>query len=178
MAKTSYANLKLKINDSVKTFDFNGNQIEILQYLPVDDKYSLINITLQKSKEGSIYNAVKKDMYFHLNLVYLYTNISFTEKQREDESKLYDTLKSNGLLDLIIQNMDEEEYDILYSYLVETEEDILNYKNTIGGAISEIIENLPLQAEQMQKIIDNFDQSKFQNVLDFAKAANGGREIN
>ena len=29
----------------------------------------------------------------------------------------------------------------------------------------------------MQDIINNFDKEKYQNVLDFAKAANGGREI-
>ena len=29
----------------------------------------------------------------------------------------------------------------------------------------------------MQKIVDNFDAEKYQNVINFAKAANGGREI-
>ena len=29
----------------------------------------------------------------------------------------------------------------------------------------------------MKKIVDTFDKDKFQNVLDFARAANGGREI-
>ena len=29
----------------------------------------------------------------------------------------------------------------------------------------------------MQTIVNTFDPEKFQNVLDFAKAANGGREI-
>lgn len=177
MGKISYANLKLKINNDVKTFDFNGNQIEVLQYLPVDDKYALVNVTLQKSQEGSIYNPIKKDMFFHLNLVYLYTNINFTEKQREDEAKIYDTLVSNGLLEKVIENIPESEYQILYSYFEELEEDILNYENTIAGAVKNIITNLPIQAEEMQKIVDNFDPQKFQNVLDFAKAANGGRDI-
>ena len=27
--KVSYANLKLKVDNSIKTFDFNGNQIEV-----------------------------------------------------------------------------------------------------------------------------------------------------
>ena len=62
MIKTSYANLKLKVNTEVKSVDYNGNVIEVLQYLPIDDKYSLINITLQKAKEGSIYNPLKIDM--------------------------------------------------------------------------------------------------------------------
>lgn len=177
MIKTSYANLKLKVNTEVKSVDYNSNIIEVLQYLPVDDKYSLINVTLQKAKEGSIYNPLKKDMYFHLNLVYMYSSLTFTEKQREDESKLYDTLVSNGLMDLIIEAIPESEYTILYSYLDEQEELLLTYKNTFGGAISEIIENLPLRADEMQQIVSTFDPEKFQNVLDFAKAANGGREI-
>ena len=177
MIKTSCANLKLKVNTEVKSVDYNGNIIEILQYLPIDDKYSLINITLQKAKEGSIYNTLKKDMYFHLNLVYMYSSLTFTDKQREDESKLYDTLVSNGLMDLIIDAIPENEYAILYSYLDEQEELILTYKNTFSGAVAEIIENLPLRAEEMQTIVNTFDKEKFQNVLDFAKSVNGGREI-
>ena len=177
MTKVSYTSLKLKTNTSIKTIDFNDLKIEVLQYLPVSDKYDMLNITLQKSKEGTIYNPLKKDMFFHLHLVYLYTNINFTEKQREDEAKLYDNLMSSGLLTTIIENIPEEEYDMLYTYLVELEEVILNYKNTIGGIIQDVINSLPVQAGEMQKIVDNFDPEKLQRVLDFAKAANGGREV-
>ena len=178
MAKMSYAGLKLKVNSEIKTIDVGENKIEVLQYLPVDDKYTLLNVTLQKAKEGAIYNPLKKDMFFHLNIIYMYTNLTFTEKQREDESKIYDTLVSNGILDKVLEVIPETEFNTLYSYLNEQEKAILTYKNTIGGVVTELIENLPLQAEQMQKIVDNFDPQKFQNVLDFAKAANGGREIN
>lgn len=177
MTKTTYASMKLKVNTETKEINFNGNKIEVLQYLPIDDKYSLLNITLQKAKEGAIYNPLKKDMFFHLHLIYMYTNLVFTDKQREDESKIYDTLVSNGLLDKVLEAIPDTEFDTLYSYLNEQEKTILTYKNTVGGAITEIIDNLPVQAEQMQKIVDNFDPQKFQNVLDFAKAANGGREI-
>lgn len=170
MAKITYASLKLKTDTSVKEIEFNGSKIEVLQYLPIDDKYSLVNITLQKSKDGSIYHPLKKDMYFHLNLVYLYTNLSFTDKQREDESKLYDTLQSSGLLDLILENIPEEEYKILYSFIEEYERDILNYQNTIAGIIANLIESLPARAEEMQKIVDNFNPENFQEVLNFARA--------
>lgn len=170
MAKTTYASLKLKTDTSVKEIEFNGSKIEVLQYLPIDDKYSLVNITLQKSKDGSIYHPLKKDMYFHLNLVYLYTNLSFTDKQREDESKLYDTLQSSGLLNLILENIPEEEYKILYSFIEEYERDILNYQNTIAGIIANLIESLPARAEEMQKIVDNFNPENFQEVLNFARA--------
>ena len=175
MAKITYSSLKLKINN--ETNKVEGTDIEVLKYLPIEDKISLINITLQNAKEGAIYNATLLDAFFHLYIVFMYSNISFTEKQKEDPMKLYDVLKSNGLIDKIILAMDEDEYNSLNEFLNQQLNDIYNYKNTIGGVITELVENLPLQAEEMQKIVDNFDKEKFQNVLDFAKAANGGRDI-
>ena len=177
MAKVSYTNLKLKLNNEIKEVEFNGQKIEVLQYLPIEEKYSLVNITLQKAREGAVFNPIKLDMYFHLNLIYVYTNINFTEKQREDEAKLYDLLLSSGLLDKIIEAIPAEEYDYICEQIDNLEEDLLNFDNTLASLVRNIIENLPLQAEEMQKIVDNFDPEKFQNVLNFAKAANGGREI-
>lgn len=177
MAKVSYTNLKLKLNNEVKEIEFNGQKIEVLQYLPIEEKYSLVNITLQKAREGAVFNPIKLDMYFHLNLIYVYTNINFTEKQREDEAKLYDLLLSSGLLDKIIEAIPAEEYDYICEQIDNLEEDLLNFDSTLASLVRNIIENLPLQAEEMQKIVDNFDPEKYQNVLDFAKSINGGREI-
>ena len=97
MSKITYTSLKLKPKEEVKTFDFNGVTIEVKQYLPIDEKYDLISVALQKAKEDNIYNELKLDMYFDLYLVYLYTNVTFTDKQKEDEAKLYDALQSNGM---------------------------------------------------------------------------------
>lgn len=177
MNKISYTNLKLKINTEVNTFDFNGNQIEVLKYLPLEDKYDLINLTLQSAKEEAIYNPVKLEAYFHLYILMMYTNINFTEKQKEDKIKLYDILKSNGLIDKVLANMEEDEYNFLCESLNQQERDILDYQNTIAGVISNIIENLPIQADEMQKIVDNFDPEKFENVLNFAKSVNNGKLI-
>ena len=102
MAKVSYANLKLKLYQPSNVMDFNGQEIDVIQYLPVEDKYDLIMVILQKAEENGIYNPIKLDMYFHLYLVYMYTNLSFTDKQRENEPKIYDTLKSNGFIDLML----------------------------------------------------------------------------
>lgn len=177
MAKVSFTNLKLKTNNEIKEIEFNGQKIEVLQYLPIEEKYSLINITLQKAREGAIFNPIKLDIYFHLNLIYVYTNINLTEKQREDEFKLYDLLLSSGLLDQVIDAIPAEEYDYICEQIDNLEEDLLNFDNTLASLVRNIIENLPLQAEEMQKIVDNFDPEKYQNVLEFAKSINGGREI-
>ena len=174
----SYANMKLKVDTSTKTVELgNGVSIEVLKYLPIGEKYNLIEITLQKAYENGIYNPVKLDMYFALNLVYLYSNISFTDKQREDEEKLFDTLASNGIIDKIIDAIDDDEYNNIYTMLVETEDKYLSYRKSIAGIFNELSEVVANNSEKLNEIANNFDTKKLQNVVDFAQAANGGRPI-
>lgn len=177
MAKVSYANLKLKMKSDIKTFDFEGQTIEVKQYLPIEDKYDLIMITLQEALEDSIFNPLKVDLFFHLNIVYLYTNLSFTDKQRENEEKIYDALTSNGFIDKVIENIPSEEYDILFEYIENIKEDTLKYKTSAGALLQGVIQDLPKQMEAAKKIIDTFDENKYAEVQRFAAAANGNRPI-
>ena len=177
MAKITYSSLKLKTNEEIKEVNFNENKIEVKQYLPISDKIDLIDISLQEAKEGNLYNPLKVDMYFHLNLIYLYTNINFTDKQKEDEEKLYDTLNSTGLIDAIIAEIPEKEYNYLRNMANEKVENDLKYNTTAASLIAKLIEDLPRNAQAAADILENFDKTKFQNVIDFAKAANGGRDI-
>lgn len=175
--KVSYANLKLKVDNSIETFDFNGNQIEVLQYLPIEDKYDLIMITLQKAKENGIYNDLKLDMYFALHIVYMYTNLSFTDKQKENEPKIYDTLKSNGFFDKLYPMIPESEYDDLIGSMKQIMQDELEYNTTAAAVIKTLISDLPTNAAAAAQMVDNFNPEKYQAVIDFATAANGNRPI-
>jgi len=176
--KVSYANMKLKTNTSVKTFEFGGQKVEVLQYLPAQDKYDLLMITLQKSLEDNIYNEFKLNLYFELHLVYMYTNISFTEKQREDEFKLYDTLKSNGFYEKFFQVINEDEYNELFEQLNAIKNASFKNKRSVAGLVSGLIDDLPANAEAAAKIVESFDPNQFKAVVDFARYANGGRDIN
>ena len=177
MGKVTYSSLKLKTKEEVKEINFGDSKIEVQQYLPIQDKIDLIDITLQKAKEGRLYNPIKVDMFFHLNLIYLYTNITFTDKQREDEYKLYDNLQSNGVISQVITAMNENEYNGLLNMINEKIENELRYNTTAAAVISKIVDDLPKNAEAAQKIVNSFDKEKYQEVINFAKAANGGREI-
>ena len=176
--KVSYANMKLKVNTQVKTFKFGGQNIEVLQYLPARDKYDLLMITLQKSIQNGAYNEFKLNLYFELNLVYMYTNISFTEKQREDEFKLYDTLKSNGFFELFLQTINEDEYNELFAQLEAIKEASFRNRLSVSSVINQLINDLPASAEAAAKIVDNFNPNQYKAVVDFARYANGGRDIN
>lgn len=177
MAKTTFASLKLTLNKEVNTFDFKEHKIEVKKYLPIEDKIDLVQIALQNSEENGIYNEAKLDMFFNLYIVFLYTNLQFTDKQKEDLAKLYDLMQCNDLIPQIIAHMEESEYEMLLDYMNTIKEDRLKYKQTAAAVMQSIIEDLPRNAEAAAQIVEKFDPEQYQAVVDFARAANGGRDI-
>lgn len=160
------------------TIKLNSLQVKVLQYLPISDKIDIIQIALQKSEEAGIYNELLLDMYFHLHIIFCYTDLEFSDEDLEDLMALYDRLESNGFVDKIIDAMDEREYNNLQEYLEIMKEEKLKYKNTAAAVLSGIVQDLPKNAAAAKEIMDSFDPNKYQQVIDFATAANGGRNIN
>lgn len=176
MNKIPYANLNIKINTETTTFDFNGNQIEVLKYLPAEDKYSIITASLAGAQdENGLYNEFMLDMLFHLYIAYKYTNLVFPEDNREIE--IYDCLKSSGLLDMIIDNMLSEEYDELFNMLIEMKDTRIDFNKSAAAIVKAFINDLPRNAQAAADIISKFDLKQYQAVMDFANAANGNRNI-
>lgn len=177
MASLKYSDLKLKKDNSIKIFKWNGKDVEIVNYASIEDKYDIVMIALQKSLEDGIYNPIKLDMYFHLNLIYMYTNIVFTDEEREDESKLYDEIVSSGFMNEFLKNINADEYKELQELVEEIDKLHMKYKTTAASVLRSLIDDLPANAEAAQKIVENFNPEKYQAVVDFAKAANGNREV-
>lgn len=178
MNKVTYSSLKLKKKEDITPIKIGDAEIEVKQYISMEDKIDLVDITLQNAQEGKLYNPLKVDMFFHLNLIYLYTNITFTDRQKEDVYKLYDILESNGVVEAVVAAIPDNEYNFLLEKVEEKIANELKYSTTAAAIIAKIINDLPAQAQAMGEIMDNFDPSKYQSVIDFAKAANGGRDIN
>ena len=174
--KVSFANLKLKVQDISHEVQFsndNGQTIafSVIDYLPIQDKLDLVNIAIAKSRDG--YNNINRYLakeLMNLYIVIMYTNISFTEKQKENEYKLYDILKSNQIIETVIKAMPQQEYLELQTLLEMLIEDEKNMNKSIAGAINNLLENLPKSAEAAQDIINSFDQEKYGQVLDLAKS--------
>ena len=174
MAKVSFTNLKLKVNTEVNTFQFGENKtkIEVLKYLPIEDKNDLIHIALQNAEEDGIYNDILLEMYFNLYIIYFYTNINFTDKQKEDPAKLYDQMQSNGLITSVIEAMDNDEYANLLTSLEVIRDANLTYKNTAGAVLQSVIQDLPRNAAAAAQIINNLNPEQFQEVRRLAQLAN------
>ena len=71
----------------------------------------------------------------------------------------------------------DDEYKELLGYIEEQIEKDMQYNLSAASIIKSIVNDLPTQAQAAMDIVNNFDKSKFQAVVDFATAANGGRPI-
>ena len=166
--------------DITKNFteiDFNGQKIKVYKEISTKDMTDLVWATLAKSRENIIYNPIKVTMYTHLNMVYLFTDIAFEPDDRLDEFELYDKLNGCGLIRQIIGMIPAETYTKICDII---DEEVKKLEKVNGSAVSlvqSLINDLPAQAEAMQKIVDNFDPDKFEAVKKFAEAANGNRDI-
>lgn len=174
----NYKDLNLHINNDMYSIEVQGKKINIKKYLPINDKKDLIEITLQKAEEpNGTYNEILIDMYFNLYLIYLYTDIIFTDEDREDEMKLYDQLESSGLLEKIILKIPDNEYDTLMGYLEIMRKEDSSYKHSAAAMVQKMIVDLPKNAEAAAKIVENFNKEKYQEVINFSQHANGNRPI-
>ena len=139
MAKVSLTKLGLKVNQDVKDIEFNGQIIEVKQYLPVNDKLELIgNVINSAHDENNFSNPVKVSVFTTLEIMYAYTNINFTEKQKEDPTKLYDMLISSGFACEVFRAIPEEEYHKIVSGVEDSIEAIYTYRNSVLGILDNI----------------------------------------
>lgn len=168
--KPTFNTLNVKTNKQFKTITYNDKEIKVSQYLPVEQKIDLIQIALQKAEEDGIYNDIKLDVFFNMNIIYTYTDITFTDKQREDEYKLYDAFQSSGLLTQILAAIPEDELKSLIDYMNIMKSEILNYKNTAGAVLQSLIQDLPKNAQAAADIVNSFDETKYKQIIDLAQA--------
>ena len=71
-------------------------------------------------------------------IIKAYTNINFTDKQKEDPCKLYDLLVSSGLKDEVFSNIDKSEIDFIYSLISETIKTIYQYNHSVYGILDSL----------------------------------------
>ena len=170
MAKISFSKLGLKVNNEVVNINFNDQVIEVKQYISVNDKLKLISEVINNTvDEHSFCNPVKVKVYLALGILDYYTNINFTDKQKEDPAKLYDILMSSGLASEIINAIPEEEYCEVICGVKESIDAFYNYRNSVFGILDTIstdYSNLNLDATEIQKkLADPDNLSLVRDVL-------------
>lgn len=161
----SYSDLSLKTNTDSITFKFGDKEIEIFRYLPLEYKYDVIMSSLHDSDEQGVYNYLKLDAYFNLNMFLSYVkNVNFTQDEMSDKLKLYNEIYSSGLLEAFLAAIDEKEYNDCYNVLEKMVETIMKYRNTAGAVLQTIITAMPEKAKEAAAIIDGLDAEKMGKI--------------
>ena len=153
MAKVTFTKLALKKKEEIKEFTYNEQVIEVKQYLPINDKLVMISNIINAAQDSMDYaNPVKVEIFTNLEILFNYTNISFTEKQKEDPVKLYDLLESNGIFNQVIELIPAEEYSFLLESIDECIKSVYEYVNSARGIMESIAEDYKNIGEEATEI--------------------------
>ena len=171
MAKVPFTKLKCKINENEIPVQIGEETIAVKQYLPIQDKLALISrvVEFAHEQDNNFSNPVKAGVYRDLEIIFAYTNISFTDKQKEDLPKLYDMLYSSGVIKIVIDNIPEDEYLEIVWGVKDSIDAIYKYQNSVLGILDTISTDysaLDLDASEIQKkIADPQNLELLKNVL-------------
>ena len=69
MAKLAFTKLGLKTNNQIKTIQFNEQEIEVKQYLPINEKLEMIsNVINLSADDNNFANPVKVRVFTTLEI--------------------------------------------------------------------------------------------------------------
>ena len=154
MAKVPFSKLGLKkIKDDIVKIDFNGIEIEVKQYLPIDDKLQFVVNVISNAADGNrFYNPIKIEAFSTLEILFMYTNLSFTDTQKKDLSKLFDIVVSNGLAKEVMAAIPKNELDGLLELVYTSADNIYAQMNSAYGIIDGIRQEYQQSGEDATEI--------------------------
>ena len=152
---------------------FNGKDITIKQYLPIEEKQSLINIALTEAKDSKgVVDTIISDALFNLYVVVSYSDIELEENPIE----MYDVMEMTGIIDFIVGSIPEVEYETILEYYNTAVERANTYATSIAGAFDRIIGDLPSMLENMNDTMEGFDPSQLQVLGSIMKELGGNSD--
>jgi hypothetical protein len=170
MAKIAYSKLGLSkmVNKEPSIIEFNDQQIEVVQYLPIEKKLDLISDIINSSlDDNTYYNPCRIEIFMLTKIIEAYTNLTITDKQKEDIFKFYDQLVASGFAEKVLDNIPAVDYNFIHRSVTKTIKNIYQQKNSALGILESIstdYSNLNLDASEIQKKLADPDN------LDFLKA--------
>ena len=170
MAKLAYSKLGLKVDSGITIIHYGEQEIEVKSYLPIKEKMEMINriVTATLNADDKHFNIPQVLVNLGIEVIINYTNITFTEKQKEDLYKIYDSFTSSTLLSQII-GVCERDYMGLQSWIFDILTKIYNYQNSAKGLLEYMnsdYNNLNFDIKELQENMSNTENlSLLKDVL-------------
>lgn len=171
MAKVNLTKLnKIKSLDPID-IKIGEETISVVQYLPLEKKLTIMQNIIEQAgnNEEGFYNIVKLSVFYTIEMLRAYTNISFTEKQLEDPQKLYDIIVLNKIWDTVKQSIPEDEVNYIWENTCALAREITEYNHSALGILklmSDDYENLNFDVQEMtEKLSDRTNLDLVRNLL-------------
>lgn len=145
---------KINYKDNIvnKELTYNENTFNVRSHLFMEEKLALIgNIINSSVDENTYYNPARLHIYYVVGIVKAYTDITFVD---DNVLEAYDALVISGLWEQIEQWIDEAELKFIKENVLQTIENIYDYRNSVMGVIESFnasADNLKLDSEEIQK---------------------------
>lgn len=152
------------------TTNFNGQDITILQYLPIEKKSKLIEqIMSYVFDDTGFASPIRMNIYFTIFTLKAYTDISITEKMIENANKTYDAIILNHL-DTLLNFIPEAEINDLQEMVEKSIEQVVKYNTSFLGmmrATSADYDATKLNVDELMQTLDQPDKvGLVKDVLD------------
>mgnify|MGYP001137230494 FL=1 len=171
MAKVNLTKLnKIKSLDPID-IKIGEETISVVQYLPLEKKLTIMQNIIEQAgnNEEGFYNIVKLSVFYTIEMLRAYTNISFTEKQLEDPQKLYDIIVLNKIWDTVKQSIPEDEVNYIWENTCALAREITEYNHSALGILklmSDDYENLNFDVQEItEKLSDRTNLDLVRNLL-------------
>ena len=163
--KVGLTKLGLKKNTNFIPIEWNDQIVEVKEYLPIKDKIEVIDniFNISINHESNVVNIIQLDINIILEIVFAYTNINFTEKQKENRLDLYDLLISSGLWNKIFEVLDNtptKEFEMIHSTAIKMINEFYKYKDSILGIIDSVnkdYNDVDLNMDNIQEKLTDLD---------------------
>lgn len=145
--------------------------ISVVQYLPLEKKLTVMQNIIEQAgnNEEGFYNIVKLSVFYTIEMLRVYTNISFTEKQLEDPQKLYDIIVLNNIWETVKDSIPEKERDYIWDNTCALAREITDYNHSALGILklmSDDYENLNFDVQEItEKLSDRTNLDLVRNLL-------------
>lgn len=160
--KISFKDLGLVVDEKVTTLTFNGKEIKMRNYLPINEKVDFISYVFNNSidEESNTFSPIRMNTFFEVGLIRWYTNIDFSEEELDEIEKTCDKLKSSGLVTKVRTNIDYAEYNLIYSLALETIQDYEKFANSFVGMMQAMSQENNLMSKELDDIISKISNKE------------------
>lgn len=151
----------------------NDKVINVKDYLPFEDKTSIMEIAYQEATDNTgFFNYVKFNALKSLYVVLYYTDLEFTTEEKAEPLKLYDRLFSDGTIEAVINALPKTEFHLLDGYGGTYAEDRQKYEQSFQGTMNKIIGQIPSFVEGLTKSLNEDLLPKLQAQVEELKSGN------